>query len=313
MATQSLLNFYDEILKRHPSEQTAPLSLKLVVMNPGTMGSKGGLVVDQLTAPDLPGKITAVYDAEDSSWHLHTSNVHRLHIDPAAANSWFRSVISIDDSHIKLLKEDPVSCQWLVSTDSHWSRDQRHGRQLGGLDAILSTRGRFLISTPIEAFSFGIQISRNLFQYFGADTEIVTPGRSLTSDGGNRISLLLGRPSQMPLDADHSFPIYVDKDKGLVVHNSYGRRTSYGFEDGLGAIFLRPNAGETLEVVIWGSDISGLRHAARLLPMLAGVGQPDFVIVGKECAWQGAAGVRGLGHFDSLWNITDRSVVLQRR
>lgn len=197
-----------------------------------------------------------------------------------------------------------------ASSETQWSREQRHGRQFGGLHAILETRGAFIVVTPNQAFSLAIQISRILFEYFGADADIVRPGQFEELEGGNKIRLLLGSADPILPTAGHGFPVRVDKDKGLVIRDAHGRSTSYGFEDGLGAIFLRPNADGNLELVIWGSDLGALRHAARLVPMLTGVGQPDFVVVSQDCAWKGAAGVRALGYFDNLWGISDRSVVI---
>lgn len=51
----------------------------------------------------------------------------------------------------------------------------------------------------------------------------------------------------------------------------------------MGALFLRPLDGERLELVVWGADVAGLEHAARLVPALTGVGQPDFVILSAKC------------------------------
>lgn len=105
-------------------------------------------------------------------------------------------------------------------------------------------------------------------------------------------------------------PISIDKGRGIVVRDARGRSTIYGLEEGLGAIYLRPNEAGTLDLVVWGVDLAGLQYAARMVPMLTGVGQPDFVVVNKECAWKGAAGVHALGYLDSFWNISDGSVVL---
>jgi hypothetical protein len=45
------------------------------------------------------------------------------------------------------------------------------------------------------------------------------------------------------------------------------------------------------------------------LPMLTGVGQPDFIIVSKRCAWEGAAGVHAMGSFDNSWGVSETSFV----
>jgi len=55
-----------------------------------------------------------------------------------------------------------------------------------------------------------------------------------------------------------------------------------------------------LELDVWGSDARGLEIAARLVPMLTGVGQPDFVIADKTMLEQGAGGVLAMGFFIGL-------------
>ena len=105
----------------------------------------------------------------------------------------------------------------------------------------------------------------------------------------------------------HSHPIEIDGDCGVVLHKRDGEKRRYALQNGLGAIFLRPLADERLELVIWGFDDTGLRLAARLFPMLTGVGQPDFIVVRKRMAWEGAAGALAMGSFDSLWQFSEAS------
>lgn len=184
--------------------------------------------------------------------------------------------------------------------------EQRYGRQLGALDAILRTSGRFaIVYSRSEALDVALQISRNLFQYFAADTEI-THSKSLPlSFQGNVINLSLGPSLSDPSRKNH--PISVEPDQGIVVRDASGFPKKYEFEDGLGAAFLRPLPDEGLELVIWGYDDAGLRQAARLVPMLTGGGQPDFVIVSRKCRWRGASGVLAMGFFDYAWNISKAS------
>lgn len=188
---------------------------------------------------------------------------------------------------------------------------ERHGSQVGPLDSILRTRGRFSIRTlPSEAsqaFDVGLQVSRNLFQYFAADSQIVGSTPDVASLRGNVISVAVGEdfPPPVPLFDTIAFL----KNHGLALRKSNGQRRVFGIEKGLGAIFLRPLPGERTELVIWGYDDPGLRQAARLVPMLTGVGQPEFIIVNKSCAWEGAAGVHAMGSFDSFWNVSEASFV----
>ena len=186
---------------------------------------------------------------------------------------------------------------------------QRYGNQIGALESILRTRGQFLIRylSP-EVYNVALQISRNLFQYFAADTEIVQSegGASLKSHKGNLISVFIGLQWSSSTVKSHSIKLQQD-GLGITVRDLTGYLRSYQFEPGLGAIFLSPLSGQRLELVIWGYDETGLCSAARLVPMLTGVGQPDFVIVRKVSAWKGAAGVLAMGLFDHDWNVSQAS------
>lgn len=152
-----------------------------------------------------------------------------------------------------------------------------------------------------------LQISRNLFQYFAADAEIVSSETLPLSFQGNVITLALG-PS-LPDSPHKDHPISVGPDQAITVRDSFDFLRKYQFEKGLGAAFLRSLPDERLELVIWGYDEAGLRQAARLVPMLTGVGQPDFIVVSRECRWKGADGVLAMGFFDYAWKVSKASFV----
>ena len=186
--------------------------------------------------------------------------------------------------------------------------EQRYGAQLGPLDSILHTSGRFLIRTSSkEIFDTALQVSRNLFQYFAADSEIVDLNTDAVLHQGNVISVALG--PDLPESVPWFHSINVLADHGLVVRKHNGQKRVFQFEEGLGAIFLRPLPLGRLELVIWGYESCGLGLAARLVPMLTGLGQPEFVIVGKRCAWEGAAGAHAMGSFDNFWSLSESSFV----
>ena len=178
---------------------------------------------------------------------------------------------------------------------------------MGPLDSILRSVGRFLIRTSAPVSDVALQIARNLFQYFAADSEIIDINAAVGSQSGNVISVTLG--SDSPVLGSHSNPIGLDNGGRLYIRRHGGAETVFPFEVGMGAIFLRPLLDERLEVVVWGFDKQGLRQAARLMPMLTGVGQPEFIVVSKRCAWEGAAGVLALGSFDNFWRVSEASFI----
>lgn len=164
-----------------------------------------------------------------------------------------------------------------------------------------------IYSSDAETLKVCIQTTRNLFQYFRADAEIITKEK-VQGEAGNIIRIEMG--AVVSLSPLSSFPISIAQGKGISIRNTHGGRKLYEFEEGLGAVFLSPLPDERLELKIWGFDQHGLEQAARLLPILTGVGQPEFIVIGKKCGWEGAGGVFAMGSFDSSWNISDGSFLL---
>ena len=188
--------------------------------------------------------------------------------------------------------------------DHCWkSLSQRYGSQLGALDAIMRTKGPLLVQNlGINTLRTAIQISRNIYQYYAADCPII---ESIDIDDislSNVISIFQGVkivPRSPP-----TYPIAIDAVKGICVRDAMGQQKCYPFTAGIGALWLQPLPNERLQLVVWGYDEVGLRYASRLVPMLTGVGQPDFIVAGPECSWKGAAGVLAAGFFDYSWNVS---------
>lgn len=174
------------------------------------------------------------------------------------------------------------------------------------MDAILRTEGSFqLVYDSPPAFSVAVQISRNLLQYYAADSDIyhVDEYEKALEAPGNVIFIASGSPP--PQSQLRDFPIQLSEE--TVEIRSRERVRSYAIEDGMGGAWLRPLPNERLELIIWGSDEVGLRQAARMAPTLTGAGQPDFVLFGKEAAWEGVSGTMALGFSDYSWNVSTAS------
>ena len=177
------------------------------------------------------------------------------------------------------------------------------------MTAVLRSRGAFTIRySGNESVSghIAIQISRNLHQYFYADSKIVSAASYVAEGTGNVITLGIG--SDLPGGSHPDFPIQIAA-KSVTVRDARGLERTYGGEGRISAIFLRPLGDERLELVVWGSDGEGLAQAARLVPMLTGVGQPDFVVLDDSARWKGVDGALALGFLDHSWEVTPSSVV----
>ncbi|PGH23117.1 hypothetical protein AJ80_02745 [Polytolypa hystricis UAMH7299] len=325
LTTDSLLSFYSRHAAiSNSANKLLPLNFSIVVPASGDMGSKGGIVVDQLETPDRSGHIKVSREDGERVWRLSTGNIHRFHLSPAAIRATIPSHIFIDNGTRSFaVPTENAGLMWFVKTSGEWiatrgdswrSLDQRYGKQLGMMDAILRTTASFTVRAYSQG-SDGVasQISRNTFQYFAADSRVISRCKeesfARASDDhntGNVITVAL--KDDLPRSELANFPIHVDSGN-LVVrrpHLSRGGSSEhkYEFEPGLGAIFLRPLMNDRLELVVWGADLSGLQQASRLVPMLTGVGQPDFVVLSDRCRWQGFAGVYAAGFFDRSWQVS---------
>jgi hypothetical protein len=107
--------------------------------------------------------------------------------------------------------------------------------------------------------------------------------------------------------AHHAIIIHQDR---IVVENAQGSKRTYRLrKDGLAAIYLRPLPNERLELIVWGVDAASLKVAARLVPMMTGVGVPDFVIADSKMLWKGIEGTLAMGFLDENWNVSSNAIL----
>jgi hypothetical protein len=184
----------------------------------------------------------------------------------------------------------------------------RARHQLGGADAILRSKAHFrIVYHGPETLPLALQISRNLYQYFSADAEIVDGQQSMNSFGGNIITIATG--SNLPPSHLRNFPIQITNDSHVLVREKDPLHKRVGSDQNdVGVVLLRPLQSEALELVVWGSTIEDLAYAARLTPFMTGMGQPDFVILNCKSRWRGVEGT-SLGFFDAGWEISRSSVL----
>jgi len=184
-----------------------------------------------------------------------------------------------------------------------------------GIEALLKTRGTINIrASQLWSGDLAVQIANNLQHYYSADCAIINRGET-ASGSGNVISLHLGvtdLPDRMMnvdrVESQH--PLQVSSQN--ITLKGTRRDHTYCVSAGVGVIYLVPLSRSRIKVVIWGFDDEGLTRAARLLPTLTGVGQPDFAVLGRECAWKGAAGVLAMGYFKrshvpETWLVTSEA------
>lgn len=314
LTTDPLTEFYHCHAGEPNARDILPEAFSMVIPPSGDMGSRAGIIVDQLQSPDRFGRLRITRDVDRSTWAIHTRNIRRFHFDSSAIRSTRPLGVSIDGSNRIFPVQDDATWyirgeegEWTISHDTTWRNiSNRRGRQLGP-NAILRTVGPFVVTTvpqdSQDAKGVALQICQNVFQYFAADCSLYP--MTAAEESGNIISVVLR--GSLEASALDTYPLRVEE--GCLLIDTQRARQKYNFEDGLGAIFLRPLEGERLELVVWGFDKTGLQQAARLIPMLTGVGQPDFVVVSSRCAWDGQGGVYAAGFFDHSWQISSGSYI----
>ena len=121
MSTQPLREFYRNILGGDSDLPQLPESFSIVIANPADMGSRGGLIVDQLCDPDQLGKIEVASSSATDAWVLTTSNILRFHYSTTCGSKLPAHDIIIDKTPIRLPLGHKNSVYWLVhSEDGSW-------------------------------------------------------------------------------------------------------------------------------------------------------------------------------------------------
>ena len=133
---------------------------------------------------------------------------------------------------------------------------------------------------------------------------------SLDGSPGYSIIISSGDCGTIPGTDDIDFPIQISPESGrLRIRNSNGQwARPGGSSTKLGAIYVKPSAEHGLQLNIWGETERLFEQAARLVPMIPGTGQPDFIIVRDDSRWRGVDGTY-LGFFDAWWNVAKLSAV----
>ena len=119
MSTQPLRKFYHDTLGGVSDSPQLPQSFSVVIVNPADMGSRGGLIVDQLCDPDQLGRVEAALSSTTDAWVLTTSNIRRFHFSTTCDSKLAAHDIIIDKTPLRLPHEKCI--YWLVhSEDGSW-------------------------------------------------------------------------------------------------------------------------------------------------------------------------------------------------
>ncbi|KAF2672220.1 hypothetical protein BT63DRAFT_191683 [Microthyrium microscopicum] len=322
IATETnLQKFYNKVLAnpRIPTLQEVE-HFEIIAADPGEMSGRFGIRVLYLQEQGRLGKLKISRNKIRNTWRFVPENIMVMEIE---ADSGIGSVLIEDFSTPedrefeksggkRVFRRQRESGVWTVSTDPAYP-PTRALDQFGGLTAILrGPKQPFIIHAVNDMlFDLALQVSRNLNNYLAANTDIKTPSSgNRSTPNGHKITLALG--SELP-PVDFQFPEGVEFPVRVSPRNSShlefrspsGRwRPAVPDQGEVGAIFLRPSKQHGLELVIWGSNLGLAEQAARLVPMITGTGQPDWILCQKEMKWKGLDGCE-VGWFNAWWEIQE--------
>lgn len=131
MTTSTLSRFYEQTLSKEQAKPSPPLNFSIIVSNPASMGSRGGIIFDQLMSPNQLGRMEILRDRRPNSWTLKTSNILRFHISTHDFKITLPQEMNIDGYPINLLSSSPrAEISFLRSTDGSWQVRRVHNRML---------------------------------------------------------------------------------------------------------------------------------------------------------------------------------------
>ncbi len=124
MTTTCLRRFYSEVLANPSTKPELPYCFDIVTANPADLGSRGGILIDQLISPGQLGKIEVERSSERSTWTLKTSNIFRFQFSSQYSENTVPRKILIDGYLLNMppsARLDKIS--FLRSDEGSWKVD----------------------------------------------------------------------------------------------------------------------------------------------------------------------------------------------
>ena len=119
MTTHALQRFYNISLRNAGNVAGIQPRFTFVMPSTGEMGSRAGIVVDQLLSPDQLGKIEVNINQTSSEWTLKTSNILRFHF---SAKEWD----GLQPKHVLIDSTWSIFVKYNVSKVSQWFIRERN-------------------------------------------------------------------------------------------------------------------------------------------------------------------------------------------
>ncbi|KAK6528694.1 hypothetical protein TWF694_003937 [Orbilia ellipsospora] len=321
MTTPPLGEFLSQFFNKVRPLPQIGSNFSVVIGNPGVTTSRGGLRALQLTDPTVLGRINVeILVGPSIIWKITTSNIRRLELDLTLAKKRtlaMPSTVEIDGNIILITAPEVMNRmgfvftnrKWISFSDDSWKNNERHGLQLGSLPALFNSRGcinvLFRNNTTLSPLynKKALEVSRNLYQYYSADTKIGIIDDLEQIKKGNVVVLGRFDKTLLPEELRSTFPVSQTESGDINLQLQSGEKITYKNRPGIGMVLLFPIGKDRVGILIWGSNDDAVRRASMLMPIRTGSSQPDFIILGPESGWNGAAGALALAMFDSHWQF----------
>ena len=122
MTTKPMKEYYSNLSEQSTSV-TLPSSFRFLVPHSHDMGSRFGILVDQLLSPDRFGSIQGLYSRLELSLAIQTSNVRRFHL---VSRDWGGKIESVEIDGVPLPLPPEGHQSWFVCSKSGaWTVSQK--------------------------------------------------------------------------------------------------------------------------------------------------------------------------------------------
>ena len=280
--------------------------------NPGISASCRWVTVEAQMHPLKPSTVDVQCDPHLRRFFGTTDNVLRLSLDTAHLPPGSPISVELDGQLIEAIPRPKQQTRvWLAREGQRWvvtgrpSDSLKGPHRYGPLKDALRHRILFVYSTqgtPEEnAWAFAkARYDAETFWYRGNGSVDVIPDTAFrASEHKDRDVLLYGSA-----DSNAAWSELLEASP-IQVHRGRVRISSREVRGSIACLFVRPrpDSSTACVAVIGGTDIVGMRLANRLPVFAAGIGYPDWVLLGPEVLEKGTGGVLAAGFFGADWQV----------
>ncbi|OZJ04129.1 hypothetical protein BZG36_02819 [Bifiguratus adelaidae] len=268
-----------------------PEKFTITCINPGGMGSKGGILIEQLEQPFRLSTIDVMRldEQKDGSlaWQLNTQNIRRFTIlmdQQTAARRGpvthliidgirFPDTLKMGSNALEFVK---ISGRWERSHDKTWKYNERTATTYGPAIRIYESRDPLQILLPDngdvdEAYHrIALEIAADWYMYGGGDAVILPAYRADSKSKGNVITL----GHQGINSATRALARLAGDVEITSEHIKVNNKRYHG--PGIGIVSLHPWDDDRLALIIAGTDRDGIDIAAQVIPKRTGMLVPDY-------------------------------------